>query len=39
MSGFLDGLYSEYGSGDEYLRSIGVSKDTLEVLRSSLITD
>ncbi len=39
MSGFLDGLNSEYGSGDEYLQSIGVSKDTLEGLRSSLITD
>lgn len=39
MSGFLDGLYREYGSGDEYLQSIGVSKDTLEVLRSSLITN
>jgi protein tyrosine/serine phosphatase len=39
MSGFLDGLHSEYGSGDEYLRSIGVSKDTLEALRSSLVTD
>jgi protein-tyrosine phosphatase len=39
MSGFLDGLYSEYGSGDKYLQSIGVSKDTLEVLRQVLISD
>jgi protein tyrosine/serine phosphatase len=39
MSGFLDGLHNEYGSGAEYLQSIGVSQDTLEALRSVLISD
>jgi protein-tyrosine phosphatase len=39
ISGFLDGLYSEYGSGAKYLESIGVSQDTLDTLRAVLVSD
>ena len=37
INGFLDGLYSEYGSGANYLQSIGVTEKTLNKLRSVLV--
>lgn len=39
MIGFLDGLAAGYGSGAEYLRSVGVSAETLAALRSALVED
>ncbi len=39
ISGFLDGLYAQYGSGANYLHSIGVADETLAALRSALVAD
>ena len=39
INGFLDGMYAEFGSGADYLRSIGVTAGTLESLRSALVSD
>lgn len=39
ISGFLDGLHEQHGSGAEYLQSVGVSAGTVSALRSALVTD
>ncbi len=37
IGGFLDGLAEKYGSGADFLRSIGVSDETIAALRAGLV--
>jgi hypothetical protein len=39
ISGFLDGLHAQYGSGAKYLNSIGLADETLAALRTALLED
>jgi hypothetical protein len=39
ISGFLDGLHAQYGSGAKYLNSIGLADETLAALRTALVED
>jgi hypothetical protein len=37
IGGFLDGLVEQFGSGADFLRSVGVGDDVISRLRAALV--